>query len=56
MLVSLGIFVFMSAILGLFVMMCLGLNCDKFCFILAKVLFTAVILPTIFHDLTRLSF
>jgi hypothetical protein len=25
-------------------------------FILAKVLFTAVILPNIFHDLTRLSF
>jgi hypothetical protein len=44
----------MYAILGLFVMMFLGLNCSVF--ILAKVLFIAVILPNIFHDLTRLSF
>jgi len=38
-------------------MMFLGLNCDKFCFYFSKSpFFTVVILPNIFHDLTRLSF
>jgi hypothetical protein len=41
-----------SAMLGLFVMMFLGLNCDIFSPYFCKSFFTTVILPN-FYDLTR---
>jgi hypothetical protein len=41
-----------SAMLGLFGMMFLELNCDILCLYFYKSLFTAVILPNFYHDLT----